>query len=47
MKCASCGADNLIHDTRGMPYVYKGERTIIPEVSGGFLSCVRRGGFEP
>ena len=30
--CPSCGAAELIHDTRDMPYVYKGEHTTVPEV---------------
>ena len=27
MKCPCCGAAELIHDTRDMPYIYKGETT--------------------
>ncbi|HEX5806429.1 MAG TPA: type II toxin-antitoxin system MqsA family antitoxin [Macromonas sp.] len=33
MKCPCCGAAELIHDTRDMPYTYKGETTVIPAVS--------------
>ena len=36
MKCPSCAAAKLVHDTRDMPYTYKGESTIIPAVSGDF-----------
>ena len=36
MKCPSCGAAKLIHDTRDMPYTYKGEPTTIPAVTGDF-----------
>ena len=36
MKCPSCGAAKLIHDTRDMPYIYKGENTVIPAVTGDF-----------
>jgi HTH-type transcriptional regulator/antitoxin MqsA len=36
MKCPVCGAAELVHDTRDMPYTYKGESTIIPSVTGGF-----------
>ena len=40
MKCPSCGAVELIHDTRDLPYTYKGENTIIPSVTGDFcLAC--------
>jgi HTH-type transcriptional regulator/antitoxin MqsA len=36
MKCPCCGAAELIHDTRDMPYVYKGETTTIQAVTGDF-----------
>ena len=36
MKCPCCGAAELIHDTRDMPYTYKGENTTIPAVTGDF-----------
>ena len=36
MKCPSCAAAELVHDTRDMPYTYKGESTIIPTVTGDF-----------
>lgn len=36
MKCPSCAAAKLVHDTRDMPYIYKGESTIIPKVNGDF-----------
>jgi HTH-type transcriptional regulator/antitoxin MqsA len=36
MKCPVCGAAELIHDTRDMPYTYKGDSTTIPAVSGDF-----------
>lgn len=40
MKCPVCGAAELIHDTRDIPYAYKGESTIIPAVTGEFCpSC--------
>jgi HTH-type transcriptional regulator/antitoxin MqsA len=29
MKCPDCGAAELIHDTRIIPYSYKGEATIL------------------
>lgn len=29
MKCPCCGAAELVHDTRDMPYTYKGEFTTI------------------
>lgn len=36
MKCPACGAAELVHETRDMPYTYKGETTTIPAVSGEF-----------
>lgn len=36
MKCSCCGAAELIHDTRDLPYTYKGESTTIPGVTGDF-----------
>ena len=36
MKCPSCGGAELIHDTRDLPYTYKGETTVIPAVTGDF-----------
>jgi HTH-type transcriptional regulator / antitoxin MqsA len=34
MKCPSCGATELIHDTRDLPYINKGEQTVISHVTG-------------
>ena len=36
MKCPVCGAAELIHDTRDLPYTYKGETTVIMSVTGDF-----------
>lgn len=36
MKCPCCGASKLIHDTRDLPYTYKGETTVIPSMTGDF-----------
>jgi HTH-type transcriptional regulator/antitoxin MqsA len=36
MKCPVCCAAELIHDTRDLPYTYKGETTIIVAVTGDF-----------
>jgi len=36
MKCPVCGAAELIHDTRDIPYTYKGEDTTIPAVTGDY-----------
>jgi HTH-type transcriptional regulator/antitoxin MqsA len=36
MKCPVCGAVELIHDTRDLPYTYKGETTLIAAVTGDF-----------
>jgi len=36
MKCPVCGAAELIHDTRDLPYTYKGETIMIPAVTADF-----------
>ena len=36
MKCPICAAAELVHDTRDLPYTYKGETTLIPAVTGDF-----------
>ncbi|MAF04724.1 MULTISPECIES: type II toxin-antitoxin system MqsA family antitoxin [Herbaspirillum] len=36
MKCPVCGAAELIHDTRDLPYIYKGESTVIAAVTGDY-----------
>jgi HTH-type transcriptional regulator/antitoxin MqsA len=36
MKCPICGAAELIHDTRDLPYTYKGETTTISDVTADF-----------
>ena len=36
MKCPVCGAAELVHDTRDLPYTYKGEATVIAAVTGDF-----------
>ena len=36
MKCPSCAAAKLIHDTRDITYIYKGESRLIPAVTGDF-----------
>ncbi len=36
MKCPVCGAAKLAHDTRDVSYIYKGETTTIPAVTGDF-----------
>lgn len=38
MKCPECGAAELIRDTRDIDYTYKGESTLIPDVTGEFCS---------
>lgn len=36
MKCPCCGAVDLIHDVRDMPYTYQGKTIVIPAVKGDF-----------
>ena len=43
MKCPVCGAAELVHDTRDLPYTYKGETTVIPAVTGEFCPACAEG----
>ena len=43
MKCPSCASAELLHDTRDMPYTYKGETTLIPAVNGDFCPACGKG----
>ena len=36
MKCPICAKAKLVHDTRDVSYIYKGESTILPAVTGDF-----------
>ncbi|MBI4533983.1 MAG: type II toxin-antitoxin system MqsA family antitoxin [Candidatus Melainabacteria bacterium] len=36
MKCPICAEAELVHDTRDVPYTYKGESTNLPAVTGDF-----------
>lgn len=36
MRCPVCAAAELVHDTRDLPYTYKGETTTIPAVVGNY-----------
>jgi HTH-type transcriptional regulator / antitoxin MqsA len=39
MKCPSCGAKKLVHDTRDVPYTHKGESTVMQQVTGDFCAA--------
>lgn len=39
MRCPTCGATEMVHDTRDLPYTYKGEATRIPSVTGEFCQA--------
>lgn len=47
MKCPVCGAAELIHDTRDMPYVYKGESTVISAVTGDYCPACSESVLDP
>ncbi len=46
MKCPACAAANLVHDTRDIPYTYKGESTILPSVTGDYCPACDEAIFE-
>ena len=39
MKCPACAMAALVNDIRDLPYTYKNESTIIPNVKGDFCSA--------
>jgi HTH-type transcriptional regulator / antitoxin MqsA len=39
MKCPTCGKGKMVHDTRDVPYTYKGETTTFPSVTGDFCTA--------
>jgi HTH-type transcriptional regulator/antitoxin MqsA len=43
MKCPVCGAAELVHDTRDLLYSYKGEATVLPQVTGSFCPTCGEG----
>jgi HTH-type transcriptional regulator/antitoxin MqsA len=43
MKCPVCGSAELVHDTRDLPYTYKGESTVLLQVTGNFCPACREG----
>lgn len=46
MKCPVCGEAALVRDTRDLPYAYKGESTVIPEVTGDFCPACGESIFD-
>ena len=46
MQCPACGAAELVHDTRELPYTYKGETTIIPGVVGDYCPACGESVFD-
>jgi len=41
MKCPSCSAAELIHDTRDVPYTRQGKTIIIPAVTGDYCPACK------
>jgi HTH-type transcriptional regulator / antitoxin MqsA len=46
MKCPICEMAELVHDTRDMPYSYKGETTALPGVTGDYCSACDEAIFD-
>ena len=46
MKCPNCGMAELAHDTRDMPYVYKGEATVFAQIAGDYCPACGEGVFD-
>lgn len=43
MKCPACGSAEMVHETRDMPYTYKGETTTIKAVTGHYCPACGEG----
>lgn len=46
MKCPVCGAAELAHDTRNLPYTFDCETTTIPAVVGDYCPACNEGVFD-
>lgn len=46
MRCPICAGADLVHDTRDIPYVYKGESTVLPAVTGEFCPACDEAIFD-
>ncbi len=47
MKCPTCCAAELVHDTRDMPYCYKGETITIPAVKADWCPAGQESVADP
>lgn len=36
MNCPNCGAAELLHETRDLPYLYRGTSTTLPAITGDY-----------
>ena len=46
MKCPSCGSADVIHETRGFPYTYKGRETVFPAIEGDYCDACGEAVFD-
>lgn len=46
MRCPICAGVDLVHDTRDIPYAYKGESTVLPAVTGEFCPACDEAIFD-
>ena len=47
MKCPNCVNQDMALDTRDLPYTYKGEQTLIPQVTGEYCPACDEAIFDP
>ncbi|MFC5480330.1 type II toxin-antitoxin system MqsA family antitoxin [Massilia suwonensis] len=47
MKCPICGGADLVHETRDLPYTYKGKSTTIKGIEGDFCPACDEGILAP
>ena len=46
MNCPVCASADLVQATRDLPYIFKGQSTVLPAARGAFCQACGEGVFE-
>ena len=46
MNCPVCASADLVQATRDLPYIFKGQSTVLPAIRGAFCPACREGVVE-
>lgn len=46
MNCPVCASADLVQATRDLPYIFKGQSTVLPAARGAFCPACGEGVFE-